>query len=42
MPEQPVGKPVRAVRGLLVEDHADFRRAMASLLNRQPDHEVVT
>ena len=27
---------------MLVEDHADFRRAMASLLGRQPDHEVVT
>ena len=26
---------------MLVEDHADFRRAMASLLNRQPDIEVV-
>ena len=27
---------------MLEEDHADFRRAMASPLNRQPDHEVVT
>jgi two-component system, NarL family, response regulator DevR len=41
MPEQTVGKPARAVRVMLVEDHADFRRAMASLLGRQPDLEVV-
>jgi chemotaxis response regulator CheB len=39
MPEQTLGK---AIRVMLVEDRAEIRRAMASLLNRQPDHEVVT
>jgi hypothetical protein len=41
MPQQTLGKPVRAVRVMLVDDEADFRRARASLLNRQPDLEVV-
>ncbi len=30
------------IRIMLVEDHAPFRRAMAALLSRQPDLEVVT
>jgi DNA-binding NarL/FixJ family response regulator len=29
------------IRIMLVEDHAPFRRAMAALLSRQPDLEVV-
>jgi DNA-binding NarL/FixJ family response regulator len=41
MPDQPLGGPVRAIRVLLVDDRADFRRAFASLLDRQPDIEVV-
>ena len=41
MPDQTVAKPVRALRVMLVDDGADFRRARALLLNRQPDHEVV-
>src|ERR671913_1958363 len=31
----------RLVRVMLVEDHADFRGVMASLVDRQPDLEVV-
>jgi DNA-binding NarL/FixJ family response regulator len=38
MPDQPMAGPVRVV---LVDDRADFRRAFASLLERQPDIEVV-
>jgi two-component system response regulator DevR len=41
MPDQPLGGPVRAIRVLLVDDRDDFRRAFASLLERQPDIEVV-
>jgi DNA-binding NarL/FixJ family response regulator len=41
MPDQPLAGPVRAVRVMLVDDRADFRRAFASLLERQPDIEVV-
>lgn len=38
MPEQDPRKPIRI---MLVEDQARFRRAMASLLGREPDLEVV-
>lgn len=41
MPQQTLGKPVRALRVKLVDDDADFRRARALLLDRQPDHEMV-
>ena len=41
MPQQTVAKPVRALRVMLVDDDADFRRARALLLDRQPDHEMV-
>jgi DNA-binding NarL/FixJ family response regulator len=39
MPGQPLARPVRV---MLVDDRADFRRAFASLLERQPDIEVVS
>ena len=42
MSDQPLTGPVRAVRVMLVDDRADFRRAFASLLERQPDIEVVS
>ena len=42
MPDQPLTGPVRAVRVMLVDDRADFRRAFAGLLERQPDIEVVS
>ena len=38
MPGQPLARPVRV---MLVDDRADFRRAFASLLERQPGIEVV-
>ena len=38
MPGQPLARPVRV---MLVDDRVDFRRAFASLLERQPDIEVV-
>ena len=38
MPEQDLRKPIRI---MLIEDQARFRRAMASLLGREPDLEVV-
>ena len=31
----------KVIRVILVEDHADFRHLMASLLGREPDLEVV-
>jgi hypothetical protein len=33
---------LRTVRVMLVEDHLSFRQALASLLSREPDLEVVT
>ena len=35
------GTEARAVRVMLVEDHADFRRLLAAVVGRQPDMEVV-
>ena len=31
----------RVIKVMLVEDHADFRRLVAALLDREPDLEVV-
>src|SRR5215203_4375659 len=39
MPDQPLAGSVRV---MLVDDRADFRRTFASLLERQPDIEVVS
>lgn len=39
MTNEPLASPIRV---MLVEDRADLRRIFASLLNRQPDIEVVT
>jgi DNA-binding NarL/FixJ family response regulator len=38
MTDRTTAKPIRV---MLVEDRADFRRAIASILDRQPDIEVV-
>ncbi len=38
---QEEGDTRKVVRVMLVEDHAGFRGVMASLLNREPDLEVV-
>lgn len=39
MTNEPLASPIRV---MLVEDRADLRRVFASLLNRQPDIEVVS
>ena len=41
MEDEPSASEQRTIRVLLVEDHAAFREALAFLLGREPDIEVV-